>query len=140
MRSAILALIPAALLAASALSAQETVYQWKDANGVTHYSQTPPENQRYDARQIRDRNLGSVAQKTDVASVRTPEEIAACDRARLSLQQLNSNFLVTMDKDGDGKPEPLSAEEKAAQRRLSEQAVAAYCEAPGAPQAAATSR
>ena len=140
MRGAILALIPAALLAASSLSAQETVYQWKDANGVTHYSQTPPENVRYDSRQIRDRSLGSIAQKADAPSVRTPQEIAACDRARLALQQLNSNFLVTMDKDGDGTPEPLSAEEKAAQRRLSDQAVAAYCEPPGSAQAAVTSR
>ena len=36
-----------ALVATLALSAAPTVfagevYQWKDANGVTHYSQTPP--------------------------------------------------------------------------------------------------
>ena len=31
------------------------------------------------------------------------------------------------DKDGDGKPEPLTPEERARQIRLSEQAVAAYC-------------
>src|SRR3546814_5169256 len=37
------------LLASSAACAQD-LYQWKDANGVTHYSQTPPASGSYTER------------------------------------------------------------------------------------------
>lgn len=40
-------LVPALLLAASLASA--TVYRWVDEDGVTHYSQSPPNNQRREA-------------------------------------------------------------------------------------------
>ena len=42
-------------LAAAPVLAQQTageVYQWTDANGVTHYSQTPPSQGRYEHRLI----------------------------------------------------------------------------------------
>jgi hypothetical protein len=32
-----------------------------------------------------------------------------------------------MDRDGDGRPEPLDATQRAEQKRLAEQAVRAYC-------------
>lgn len=117
-----------ALAAASpSLKAQDPVYTWVDGNGVRHYAQTAPDGVKYEVRGIRDRSLGSDTAQTPAAPTRTAEEIIACDRARVALQQLSGNALVQMDKDGDGTLEPLSAEEKAQQRRLSEQAVAAYC-------------
>ena len=121
-------LITVALFAATpALHAQDPVYTWVDANGVRHYAQTPPDGVQYETRGIRDRTVGTEANRPPAAPARTTEEVIACDRARVALQQLSGPALVEMDKDGDGKPEPLSPEEKAQQRRLSEQAVAAYC-------------
>lgn len=120
-------LITVALFAATpALHAQDPVYTWVDANGVRHYAQTPPEGVQYETRGIRDRTVGTEANRPRLPRRARPEVIA-CDRARVALQQLSGPALVEMDKDGDGKPEPLSPEEKAQQRRLSEQAVAAYC-------------
>jgi|JI7StandDraft_1071085.scaffolds.fasta_scaffold05817_5 hypothetical protein len=131
-------LITVALFAAApVLNAQDPVYTWVDGNGVRHYAQTPPEGVKYETRGIRDRSVGTETTRPPAAPARTTEEVIACDRARVALQQLSGPALVEMDKDGDGTPEPLTPEEKAQQRRLSEQAVAAYCprEGEGAPEA-----
>lgn len=129
-------LITVAIFAAPpVLHAQDPVYTWVDNNGVRHYAQTPPDGVKYETRGIRDRFVGTDGAVTPQAPARTAEEVIACDRARVALQQLSGPALVEMDKDGDGKPEPLTPEEKAQQRRLSEQAVRAYCprEGEGAP-------
>lgn len=128
------ALLALGLAAAPAL-AQDPVYTWVDANGVRHYAQTPPDGVRYETRGIRDSRVGTSTATPPPGPTRTTEEVIACDRARVALQQLSGPALVQMDKDGDGTPETLTAEEKAQQRRLSEQAVAAYCprEGEGAP-------
>ena len=123
----------ALLLAAPSAFAQESVYTWVDAQGVRHYSQTPPDGVRYETRGIRDRPVGTSASTGAPATPAPPAaDQIACDRARLSLAQLDSNTPLEMDKDGDGKPEALTAEDRAAQRRLAEQAIRAYCVAPDA--------
>ena len=106
---------------------QDPVYTWVDGNGVRHYSQTPPNGIRYETRNLRDQTVGTRGPETPAAPTRTAEEVIACDRARVALQQLSGPGMVQMDKDGDGTLETLTSEEKAQQRRLSEQAVAAYC-------------
>lgn len=118
-------------VAAPAVLAQEAVYTWVDGSGVRHYAQTPPDGVKYEIRGVDDRMLGSETGRSEPAETRSADEVRACDRARLSLQQLNSNAALEMDKNGDGVPEPLTAEDRAQQRRLAEQSVAAYCETPG---------
>ena len=121
----------AVMLASPATMAQDPVYTWVDAQGVRHYSQTPPDGVRYETRGVRDRTVGTTATTEPAATTTpTPQDQQACERARLSLAQLDSNAPLEMDKDGDGKPEPLTAEDRAAQRRLSEQALRAYCATP----------
>lgn len=116
-------------LAAPAL-AQDPVYTWVDAEGIRHYAQTPPDNIRYETLGVRDRRVGSEAATGETAAA-NPDQ-AACDRSRLALEQLKSGAPLQMDKDGDGKPEPLSEADRATQTRLAEQAVRAYCDAPQA--------
>lgn len=118
-------------VAAPAVLAQDAVYTWVDGSGVRHYAQTPPDGVKYEIRDFNDRLIGSSTGPKAPTETRSVDEIRACDRARLSLQQLNSNTALEMDKDGDGVPEPLTPEDRAQQRRLAEQAVAAYCETPG---------
>ena len=118
-------------VAAPAVLAQDAVYTWVDGSGVRHYAQTPPDGVKYEIRDVNDRMLGSETGSNEPTETRSADEVRACDRARLSLQQLNSNAALEMDKDGDGVPEPLTAEDRAQQRRLAEQSVAAYCETPG---------
>jgi hypothetical protein len=117
-------LLTLALLAASGLNAQERFYQWTDAQGVVHYSQTPPENMAAKTRDINTRD--PVPPPMASAQVRTPEEIS-CERARVNLDLLNENTPLTVDKDGDGKVEPMSAEGRAAAKDLAKKQISAFC-------------
>lgn len=121
------------LLAAPVALAQDPVYTWVDAQGVRHFSQTPPEGVQYEVRGVRDRAVGTTAATSAPTAAPPSQDQQACDRARLSLAQLDSNTPLEMDKDGDGKREALTAEDRATQRRLAEQAIRAYCVAPDTP-------
>ena len=105
---------------------EEAVFTWIDNAGVRHYAQTAPEGVKYEIRGIRDRQSGTDRVEAAPAAVR-PGEQQACERARLSLAQLQSEGPLEMDKDGDGTMEPLSPEDRATQQRLAEQAIRAYC-------------
>ncbi|MCE2944028.1 MAG: DUF4124 domain-containing protein [Lysobacteraceae bacterium] len=122
----------ALLLAAPVAHAQDPVYTWVDAQGVRHFSQTPPEGVQYEVRGVRDRAVGTNAAASPAGPTPPSQDQQACDRARLSLAQLDSNAPLLIDKDGDGKSEPLTPEDRAAQRQLAEQAIRAYCVAPDA--------
>lgn len=131
-RTALLApTLLALLLAALPLAAEGPVFTWVDAQGVRHYAQTPPpEGIRYEVRGVRNEPVGTTvptAPETAARAAVTPEDQRSCERARLSLAQLDSDQPLTMDRDGDGTAEPLSAEDRAAQRRLAEQAIRAFC-------------
>lgn len=68
------ALLVAMCLAMPALAGAVTVYRWIDADGVTHFSQTPPPP---DARSV---------QTMDLKIPQAPPEDAAAESARLELQ------------------------------------------------------
>jgi hypothetical protein len=95
-----IALIASALLlgVAPAVFAGE-VYQWKDANGVTHYSQTPPPQGKFQARSIYQRQTAAPGQTVDSAPVESPQ----CTTARKNIELLMSGAKLQMDSDGDGK-------------------------------------
>ena len=112
------------LASAPALAEQQRVYQWKDANGVTHYTDTPPP-QTHESRDIDDRGTPAEAPKAKV------EEIRQCMDARANLQRLQGGQAVGIDTNGDGKADRnLSADERASQLELNQAAVKAYCPAP----------
>ena len=119
-----------AIALATPAFAQDPVYTWVDAQGVRHYSQTPPDGVRYETLNVRDRAVGTEAteapERTD-ASPTAAQDRVACDRARLSLEQLDSQVPLEMDKDGDGTMEPIDDAQRTQQRRLAEQAVRAFC-------------
>ena len=108
------------------------VYQWKDANGVTHYADSPPPNQQVKDRRIDNRGA-PVAEVTAVGkSVENPQ----CTTAKLNLQVLAGSAGVQQDTDGDGKPDKtLNDDDRANQRGLAEAAVKAYCTPAPAPAA-----
>ncbi len=114
-----------AILAATPAVAGE-VYKWKDAKGVTHYSDAPPASGRFENREIRHRpGMPAAAQARSEA----PAANARCTEARTMLSQLQSGQPVGIDADGDGKADSvLNDTEKAAQGRVAEAAIAAHCE------------
>ena len=120
-----LSVIAAALLLSTVATAaaQQRVYQWKDANGVTHYTDLPP-TQAHQRRDID--NRGSA---TEIATVK-PAENEQCAGSRANLQKLQANQTIGVDTNGDGKSDrTLSSDERASQIELNQAAIKAYCPA-----------
>lgn len=113
------------LLLASANAVAGPVYKWKDANGVTQYSETPPAGRKFETRaQARSPQAGASAE-TPAAPV--PEQ---CSTARANLALLEGGGQVMQDTDGDGKADTaLAPEQRSAQKGLAEAAIKAYCPA-----------
>ena len=119
-----LALATGLLMLAVPATAQQTVYQWKDARGVTHYTDTPPPV-AHTSRAIRNRGSTPTA---PVAAAAAPAKDTRCDDARANLERLKAEQPVGFDEDGDGKPDRnLTAEERTAQAELNQAAVKAWC-------------
>ena len=66
LRPALLTLALAAL-SASAVAQQQTVYEWKDAKGVTHYTDTPPSG-AHKVREISRANTPAAAKPAPAAT------------------------------------------------------------------------
>ena len=116
--------IAAALLLATAASAtaQQRVYQWKDASGVTHYADMPP-SQSHKTRDI-DNKSGNAAEIATVKAV----ESQPCMDARANLLRLQGGQALGVDTNGDGKSDrELSASERSSQTELNQAAIKAYC-------------
>ena len=112
-------------LAAGAVAAGE-VYQWKDANGVTHYSQTPPPKGQYQLRQITNHGAGARQQSSPTAATPAAGN-PQCASARSSVELLQSANPVH-EADAEGKPgRVLNPEERASRLDLANAAVKAYC-------------
>ena len=116
----------------------QSVYTWKDAKGVTHYSDSPPPAS--EKKTVRTLDVPPpppaaarpapastpVAAPTTVARAPAPpvpdpaaekaaaeQRAAACKQAQDNLAVLQTNAAVGMDKDGDGKNDAvLTAEER----------------------------
>jgi len=116
--------LAAAVLVATAATAtaQQRVYQWKDANGVTHYTDMPPP-QSHQTRDINNRS-GTAAEIATVKSVESQQ----CLDARANLKSLEGGQALGIDTNGDGKADRnLSADERKSQTDLNQAAVKAYC-------------
>ena len=114
----------ALLLGASVPAFAQKVYQWKDAKGVTHYSDSPPPSQHYQDRRIDNRGEPVPQDVAAGKSVESPQ----CTSAKLNLSLLAGKSTLQQDTDGDGKPDKtLNDDDRANQRGLAEAAVKAYC-------------
>ena len=119
-------LLPTALLLSAPLWAQ-TVYQWKDANGVTQYSSTPPAEGSYETRRM------NVPPGTP-AEAEVPEEDATCALVRKDLELLRGDRTLKVDSDGDGEPDrTLDDAERANRIQLAEATLRVKCGGGAAP-------
>lgn len=127
-------LLLAAAVAAFALPAVAgKVYQWKDANGVTHYSDEPPPRGAYSDREISSRDPAVIAPVAEPAAV-PAADADVCTQARLNLLRLQSGDPVGLDADGDGQPDaPLTDAGRAEQMALAQHAITARCPDAAAP-------
>lgn len=114
--------------AAAGVHASE-IYQWTDARGVTHYSETPPPaGTQYQTRRITD--TGASARAVDPAPAQaqaaTEEENPQCATARSNIEVLSGEGPVHQEV-ADGEARELSAGERTNQLELAQAAVRAYC-------------
>jgi hypothetical protein len=125
LRTAVLA---AALLTVPAVASHAgDLYQWKDAKGVTHYSDAPPAKGQYRARSI-DVRAGQPAPAATEQVKPTTTASANCSLARTNLERLKAGGNIGLDANGDGKPDaPLSAEESLRQTQLAQASIKSYC-------------
>jgi len=116
--------LAALLLALPAFAGK--VYQWKDAKGVTHYSDSPPPAQKG----VQNRQLKDTAPAQAAAE---PTESENCATARKNLAQLKGNGPAGFDADGDGKlDKEMSADERAQYVQQTELMLKTYCSKPAA--------
>ncbi len=126
---ALLGLTAVLLVAALPATAGE-VYRWKDAKGVTHYSDAPPKDSAYKKSTV---NAGTPqAGQAPAAEKAEKAEKAAdspqCTASRQNLERLKSNAPVGLDANNDGKPDAeLSADQRADQVQLAEAGIKAWC-------------
>lgn len=130
-----------ALAAATPATAQQ-YYKWKDANGVTHYTKTPPPSgteaerlavQAAPATPVAAPDAEAPATGDGMTAEATQKRGAACEAARNNLTTLQQNPFVTIDKDGDGTGELLTPEEHNAQLAIAREQVRTLCPAAPAP-------
>ncbi|HYQ25529.1 DUF4124 domain-containing protein [Stenotrophomonas sp.] len=111
------------LLLASANALAGPVYKWKDAKGVTQYSETPPAGAKYETRAQARGGQASAPEAAEAKPV--PEQ---CSTARANAALLGGSAPVMQDTDGDGKADTaLTPEQRTAQTALAEAAIKAYC-------------
>jgi hypothetical protein len=119
-RSVLVSALCLGLAAAASVSAGD-VYKWKDANGVTHYSQTPPPKGSSQYRMFIHANR---------EKAKTPESPVAtqCATARSNVTLLESGKPLRRDTDGDGKPDAdLDSKDRAQQLELARMVLRANC-------------
>lgn len=112
------------------------VFKWTDENGVTHYSDAPPEGRRYDTLNVRGQATSTVdpaaaatpAPGADAAATAKSNAQSNCEIARKNAKTFAESQNVQMDRDGDGKPESLSEADKAKELARTEELIRIYCE------------
>ncbi|NYZ62287.1 DUF4124 domain-containing protein [Luteimonas deserti] len=133
MRRIEVALLALLAVASAPLVAGE-VYSWRDANGVTHYSQTPPPSgTRFEVRDL----TGRTAVPTPTAAAATPAATTAapatgaqepnhCELARANIAALEGQGPV-QQVGADGTARELDAAARTSQLELARAAARAYC-------------
>jgi predicted component of type VI protein secretion system len=125
--------------------AAQTIYQWKDARGVTHYSDSPPPKGGT-RREVRTSEAKPATPSTVAASSKAPNPEAAppeaappatpqvvadpakCAMAQHNLASLQSNAAVGMDTDNDGYTDAeIGAAERARYVGLAQEAIKSNC-------------
>ena len=125
LRSYQISLIASALALGTATTAVAAdVYQWKDANGVNHYSQTPPPQGKFQSRAIYHREPSG----NGAAVAAAPTESPQCTTARRNIDLLQSGAKLQMDSDNDGKPDrDLSDTDRSKQLQIAQTVVRVNC-------------
>ncbi len=139
MKSSQLSIFVALVVSASslvqfdALAYETKVYKWKDADGVWHYDAKPPKDNKAQTVSVKDATASqkSVANQAADANAKEMKANASnsnCDRAREAVRIYENNSKVSLDRDGDGKPEELDESQQIAELERARKLADAYCQ------------
>lgn len=123
-RPVLILTLAAALLPGVCAADKVTVYKSTGANGETVYSQVQVASSQ--SMEV-DADSPEAKAAEAAAPAATPAQ-KACEMAQANLTVLTSGRPVQFDRDGDGKPEPMTEEELATNRENAQRQVRAYCE------------
>lgn len=141
--SSILMLVVAiGLLASAGVMAADAVYKWKDASGQSHYSQTPPQGQKYETITPAGNSTpspspaGTYSSQTTGAMPAAPAashpnlamRLKNCTTARSNVAALTNNPTAPIDTTGAGKPAPVTPAVRSAELERAKQQVSQYCD------------
>lgn len=125
MRQILAIAIAVSILGAATPADAQDVYKWKDAKGVTHYSERPPAKGDYST-QTAVRDPVATAPQASAANGDAQAD-SRCTSARNALSSLLGKNPPQADTDNDGKPDrPLSDAERASQVELNRSTLKAY--------------
>ncbi len=135
-------ILPITLLAIAALGFSAAhaadVYRWTDAQGVTHYADTPPEGLKYERVNVRGGTTAAAPEAAATDAATKPATAAAgaqvdanlraelCRTARRNMETLDSGAAVSMVVNGETRN--LSDEEIKAQRADNQRTIEANCD------------
>jgi len=141
-KSSILVLVAIGLLASAGSMAADPVYKWKDATGQSHYSQTPPQGQKYETITPAGDSTpspstpGTYTSQTTGAAPTAPAaphpnlamRLKNCETARSNVAALTNNPTASIDTKGTGQPAPVTPAVRAAELDRAKQQVSQYCD------------
>ena len=139
--SILMMLVVIGLLACAGAMAADPVYKWKDAKGQSHYSQSPPEGQKYEVitpagettsvSPTPGTSTPPAATKPATPAVAHPNlamRLKNCDAARGNVATLTNNPTAPIDAKGTGKPAQVTPAVRAAELDRAKQQVSQYCD------------
>jgi len=153
MQTSLTKLLGAAILSAACLGgsvlAEDQIWKWRDAQGVWHFSSQAPPNVTAERVSIRHSTTlpVPVANTGDSAAVGAGTkpgattggsadkeafvgpESANCKAVKASIAILEASAKVSMDRDGDGQSEDLTAQEQLDELRSRQQQAKVFCAA-----------
>ena len=120
-------------LCSAAASAAGEVYKWTDDEGRVHYTDAPPDGRDYERIKVRGVVARADAQpEADApaaeAKPAAPTRQSNCEIAKKNLETFRTSTAISMDRDGDGTPEPLDDAERAKELARNEELARLLCE------------
>lgn len=114
----------------------QQLYKWTDENGTVHFTDSPPPDTVEAERRLLssartalpDEVVEPEADSDDIDALYSPEQRArACAQARANHTTLTNMPVVVQDLDGDGVPEELNDEQRAAALARAETQIRLLC-------------
>jgi hypothetical protein len=140
--SILMLLVAIGMLAYAGAMAADPVYKWKDASGQSHYSQTPPQGQKYETITPTGESTtspstpGTYSSQTTGAAPAAPTKtgpnlamrLKNCETARSNVAALTNNPTAPIDTKGTGQPAQVTPAVRTAELDRAKQQVSQYCD------------